>query len=201
MRLLVGLGNPGGAYARNRHNIGWMAADEIVRRHSFGSWRSRFHGQLAEGNLAGEKVLVLKPETYMNLSGQAVAAAVRFHKIANGDVLVLHDELDLPPGKVRVKRGGGAGGHNGLKSIDAHLGNDYWRIRLGIGHPGDKTLVTPWVLGDFAKADEAWLAPLLEAVAAQLPLLLGGDENAFMTRLAQAVPVAKPKKNDITGDS
>ncbi len=200
MRLLVGLGNPGGAYARNRHNIGWLAADEIVRRHCFGPWRSKFHGQLAEGTIDGEKVLVLKPETFMNLSGQAVAAAARFHKIANGDIIVLHDELDLLPGKLRVKRGGGAGGHNGLKSIDAHLGNDYWRVRLGIGHPGDKTLVTPWVLGDFAKADEAWLTPLLEAVAAELPLLLAGNDNAFMTRLAQTVAVPKPKKRDSTGD-
>jgi PTH1 family peptidyl-tRNA hydrolase len=199
MRLLVGLGNPGGAYARNRHNIGFMAADEIVRRHSFSSWRSKFQGQLAEGTIAGEKVLVLKPETYMNLSGQSVAAAARFHKIALADIVVLHDELDLPPGKLRVKKGGGAGGHNGLKSIDAHLGQDYWRVRLGIGHPGDKSLVTPYVLGDFAKAEETWLLPLFDAVSDQLPLLLKGDETGFMTKVAQAVPVAKPKKPDLTG--
>ena len=138
MWLIVGLGNPGGSYARNRHNIGFMAADEIVRRHCFSPWRSKYQGQIAEGTIAGEKVLVLKPETYMNLSGQSVAAAARFHKIPNGNVIALHDEIDLPPGKVRVKKGGGAAGHNGLKSIDAHLGNDYWRVRLGIGHPGDK---------------------------------------------------------------
>ncbi|OIR07991.1 peptidyl-tRNA hydrolase [mine drainage metagenome] len=194
MWLLVGLGNPGGSYARNRHNIGFMAADEIVRRHCFSPWRAKFHGQLAEGAVKGEKCLILKPDTYMNLSGQAVAAAARFHKIGNDHVLVLHDELDLPPGKVRVKTGGGAGGHNGLKSIDAHLGNDYRRVRLGIGHPGDKTLVTPWVLGDFAKADQDWLLPLLDGVAEHLSLLLEGNDTGFMTRLAQAVPAAKPKK-------
>lgn len=199
MRLLVGLGNPGAGYAGNRHNIGAMAADEIVRRHSFSAWRAKFHGQVAEGMVGGDKLLVLKPETYMNLSGQAVAAAARFHKIANDDIVVVHDDLDLPPGKVRVKKGGGAGGHNGLKSIDAHLGNDYWRIRLGIGHPGDKALVSPWVLSDFAKADAAWLTPLLDAVAINLPVLLAGDPNAFMTRLAQAVPAAKPIKPDLSG--
>jgi PTH1 family peptidyl-tRNA hydrolase len=188
MRLLVGLGNPGESYARNRHNIGYLAADHIVRRHSFSGWRSRFQGRLAEGTVAGEKVLVLKPETFMNLSGQAVAAVARFLKILPADIVVVHDELDLRPGKVRVKRGGGAGGHNGLKSIDAHIGSEYLRVRLGIGHPGDKDLVTPWVLSDFAKTDETWLAPLLDAVAVQLPVLLAGDENAFMTRLAQAVP-------------
>ncbi len=196
MKLLVGLGNPGGAYARNRHNIGSMAADEIVRRHSFSPWRGKFHGLLAEGSVGGEKVLILKPETFMNMSGQAVAAAAHFHKLANGDVVVLHDDLDLLPGKVRVKQGGGAGGHNGLRSIDAHLGNDYWRIRLGIGHPGDKRLVTPWVLGDFAKDDQTWLRPLFDAVAEELPRLLAGDANGFMTRLAQALPVAPKNKSE-----
>jgi PTH1 family peptidyl-tRNA hydrolase len=199
MRLLVGLGNPGGSYARNRHNIGFMAADEFVRRHSFSPWRAKFQGQVAEGSLDGEKVLVLKPETFMNLSGQAVAAAARFHKIANGDVFVIHDELDLPPAKVRVKRGGGAGGHNGLKSIDAHLGNDYWRIRLGIGHPGDKTLVTPYVLGDFGKSDQDWLIPLFDGIADHLSLLFAGNDAGFMTKLAQAVPTPKPKKLDPSG--
>jgi PTH1 family peptidyl-tRNA hydrolase len=196
MRLLVGLGNPGESYAGNRHNIGYMAADRIVRRYSFSAWRTKFHGRIAEGVVAGEKTLVLKPETYMNLSGQAVGEAARFLKIPPQDVIVVHDELDLRPGKVRVKRGGGAGGHNGLKSIDAHLGADYWRVRLGIGHPGDKDLVTPWVLSDFAKADETWLEPLLDAVAAELPTLLAGDENGFMTRLAQAMPAPTPKQSD-----
>jgi PTH1 family peptidyl-tRNA hydrolase len=199
MWLIVGLGNPGGSYARNRHNIGFMAADEIVRRHCFSPWRSKYQGQVSEGTIAGEKVLVLKPETYMNLSGQSVAAAARFHKIPNGNVIALHDELDLPPAKVRVKKGGGAGGHNGLKSIDAHLGNDYWRVRLGIGHPGDKALVTNWVLGDFAKSDQEWLEPLLDALAKELPLLFDGNENGFMTKLTQAVPAPKPKKPEPTG--
>ena len=199
MRLLVGLGNPGGAYARNRHNIGFMAVDEIVRRHSFSPWRAKFQGQAAEGVIEGEKVLALKPGTFMNLSGQAVGAASHFHKIALSEVIVLHDELDLPPSKVRVKKGGGAGGHNGLKSIDAHLGNGYWRVRLGIGHPGDKSLVTPYVLGDFGKSDEAWLTPLFDALSDFLPLLFKGDETSFMTKVAAAVPGVKPKKPDPTG--
>lgn len=199
MFLLVGLGNPGGNYARNRHNIGFMAADGIVRRHSFGPWRSKFHGHLSEGVIDGERILVLKPETYMNLSGQAVAEAARFMKIDPAHVIVLHDELDLPAGKVRVKRGGGAGGHNGLKSIDAHLGNDYWRVRLGIGHPGHKDLVTGWVLGDFAKSDETWLVPLFDAVATHLPMLVAGNENGFVTKLALDAPAPKPPKSDPMG--
>ncbi|HXP96622.1 MAG TPA: aminoacyl-tRNA hydrolase [Telmatospirillum sp.] len=199
MLLLVGLGNPGGTYARNRHNVGFMAADEIVRRHSFAVWRSKFHAHVAEGSVDGEKALVLKPNTYMNLSGQAVAEAARFHKIELNRVIVFHDDLDLAPGKVRVKKGGGAGGHNGLKSIDAHLGNDYWRVRLGIGHPGHKDLVTPWVLGDFAKADALWLTPLLDAVATHLPLLLGGNDGGFMTKVAQAAPVPKQLRPELRG--
>ena len=187
MRLLVGLGNPGAGYARNRHNIGARAADDIVRRYGFSPWRNKFQGLLAEGLVAGEKAVVLKPETYMNLSGQSVAAAARFFRIEAPDVIVLHDDLDLAPGKVRVKQGGGAGGHNGLRSIDAHLGNDTWRVRIGIGHPGNRDLVTPWVLGDFAKADEAWLVPLLDALTGELPLLLSGDANAFMNRVALIV--------------
>ncbi|MTJ79926.1 MAG: aminoacyl-tRNA hydrolase [Telmatospirillum sp.] len=194
MFLLVGLGNPGGNYARNRHNIGFMAADAIVRRHCFAAWRSKFQGQLSEGTVDGGRLLILKPSTYMNLSGQSVAEAARFHKIGPDQVIVIHDDLDLLPGKVRVKVGGGAGGHNGLKSIDAHLGNAYRRIRLGVGHPGHRDLVTPWVLGDFAKADESWLAPLLDALADDLPLLLAGNEAQFLNKIAQAVPVAKPPK-------
>ncbi len=194
MRLVVGLGNPGAGYAKNRHNIGFMAADAFVRRHSFGPWRAKFQGQLAEGMVAGDKVLVLKPETYMNLSGQSVAAAMRFHKIALADLVVLHDELDLPPGRLRVKKGGGAGGHNGLKSIDAHLGQDYWRVRIGIGHPGDKDRVTGHVLSDFHKAEEAWLAPMLDAMADALPLLLAGSDTQFMNKVNQLTAPPKPKK-------
>jgi PTH1 family peptidyl-tRNA hydrolase len=188
MRLLVGLGNPGTAYSRNRHNIGFMAADEIVRRHSFSGWKSKFQGDLAEGTIDGDKVLVLKPGTFMNLSGQSVAAAVRFHKIELQNVIVFHDELDLPSGKIRIKKGGGAGGHNGLKSIDAHLGPDYWRVRLGIDHPGDKNLVSPYVLGDFFKADQAWLDPLIDGLARHLSLLLAGEHNDYMSKIAQSLP-------------
>ncbi|OAN48025.1 aminoacyl-tRNA hydrolase [Paramagnetospirillum marisnigri] len=192
--LVVGLGNPGPQYARNRHNIGFMAADELVRRHSFSPWRSKFQGEVAEGSIGGEKVLALKPQTFMNLSGQSVAAAARFLKIATSDIIVLHDELDIAPGRLKVKRGGGAGGHNGLKSIDAHLGADYRRVRLGIGHPGDKALVSGFVLHDFAKADEAWITPLLDAVAESFPLLVGGDDTGFMTRVAHLTAPPKPKK-------
>lgn len=193
MWLLVGLGNPGPDYARTRHNIGFMAVDEIVRRHGFGPWRSRFQGETAEGTVGGEKVLALKPATFMNLSGQAVAAASRFLKIPPAGILVLHDEMDLPPGRLRVKRGGGAGGHNGLKSIDSHLGPDYLRVRLGIGHPGDRDRVTGYVLSAFAKADDAWRTPLLDAVAEALPLLLSGDEPGFMNRVTVQTRPPKPK--------
>ena len=194
MRLVVGLGNPGPGYARNRHNIGYMAADLIVRRHSFGPWRNKFQGRVADGTIDGERALVLQPETWMNLSGQSVAAAARFLKLAPEDVIVVHDELDLAPGRVRVKKGGGAGGHNGLRSIDAHLGREYWRVRLGIGHPGDKDLVTQFVLHDFAKADEAWLAPLLDAVAEAIPLMVKGDDAGFMNRVALATQPPRPRK-------
>ncbi len=195
MLLVVGLGNPGPEYARNRHNIGFMAADALVRRHSFGPWRSKFQADIAEGGIDGERVLLLKPHTYMNLSGQSVAAAARFLKIATPDIVVLHDDLDLAPGRLRVKRGGGAGGHNGLKSIDTHMGQDYRRVRLGIGHPGDKDLVSGYVLHDFAKADEAWLGPLLDAVADTFPLLAAGDDTGFMTRVAHLTAPPKPKKD------
>lgn len=195
MLLVVGLGNPGADYAGNRHNIGFMAADVLVRRHSLSPWKSKFQGLLSEGSLAGEKLWVLKPQTYMNLSGQSVAAAARFLKLDLGDLVVLHDELDLPPGRLRVKRGGGAGGHNGLKSIDAHLGPDYRRVRLGIGHPGDRDRVSGYVLHDFAKADGQWLEPLLDAVADAFPLLAQGDDAGFMNRVTLATQPPKPKKD------
>ncbi len=198
MRLVVGLGNPGAGYADNRHNIGYMAVDAIVRRHSFGPFRARFQGDVAEGRIGGDKVLALKPRTYMNLSGQAVAQAARFFKLAPEDVIVLHDDLDLAPGKMRVKKGGGAGGHNGLKSIDAHLGRDYWRVRLGIGHPGERDQVTQFVLQDFAKADRAWLEPLLDAVAAAFPLMVDGDDNGFMNRVAV---LTRPPRTDRTTET
>jgi PTH1 family peptidyl-tRNA hydrolase len=196
MLLLVGLGNPGAEYARNRHNIGFMAADGIVRRHGFSPWRSRFQGQAAEGNIRGCKVLVLKPMTYMNESGRSVGEALRFHKIALADVVVLHDELDLAAGRVRVKVGGGHAGHNGLRSIQAHVGADFKRVRLGIGHPGDKARVTGHVLGDFAKADATWLDPLLDAVADHIDLLLDGRDSDFMSKVAMEAPAPRPPREE-----
>ncbi len=194
MFLVVGLGNPGSGYAGNRHNIGFMAADEIVRRHSFGPWRRKFQGQLAEGEIGGTKVLVLKPETFMNLSGQSVGEVLRFYKMPIEDVIVLHDELDLPPGKLRVKRAGGHGGHNGLRSIDAHCGKEYRRVRLGIGHPGDKARVHGHVLGDFSKSEQnSWLTALLDGVAQELPRLIKGDDSAFMSKVANLVSPPKPR--------
>ena len=192
MRMLVGLGNPGEKYAGNRHNIGFMAADEIHRRHSFSPWRKKFKAEIADGELDGEKVLLVKPQTMMNLSGESVGEALRFYKMANGDITVFYDELDLAPGKVRVKTGGGSGGHNGIKSIDAHCGRDYARVRLGIGHPGDKARVTGHVLGDFAKSDREWLDPLLQAVADHAGLLVSGDQSTFMNRVALATGSEKP---------
>lgn len=194
MLLLVGLGNPGAKHARNRHNIGFMAVDEIVRRHGFGPFRNRFQGVVAEGRIGAEKALALEPLTYMNRSGQSVAAAASFYKIAPEQVFVFHDELDLAPGRLRVKRGGGAAGHNGLRSIDQHLGNGYWRIRLGIGHPGSREKVHGYVLHDFAKSDDEWLVPVLEAIAGEIGTLTAGDDKAFMSRVAQAVSPPPPRK-------
>ncbi len=192
--LLVGLGNPGPAYAGNRHNIGFMAVDAIAERHRFGPFRAKFQSHLAEGSLAGRTVLLLKPQTFMNVSGQAVAAAASFYKIAPADVLVFHDEIDLAAGKVRVKVGGGHAGHNGLRSLHAHIGPDYRRVRLGIGRPGSKGEVIDHVLDDFAKADRVWLTPLLDAIAEYAPLLADGDGEAFMSKVALATRPANEKK-------
>ena len=193
MLLVVGLGNPGPEYAGNRHNIGFMAVDEIVRRHGFGSPRARFHGVTAEGTLGGEKVVALKPQTYMNDSGRSVAAAVRFYKLKPEQVIVIYDEIDLPLGKVRVKRGGGTGGHNGIRSIEAHVGPDFWRVRIGVGHPGHKDLVHRHVLNDFAKAEREEVAKVIDAVAEALPILAGGDENGFMNRVSVILNPPRPK--------
>jgi PTH1 family peptidyl-tRNA hydrolase len=185
MLLWVGLGNPEPAMARQRHNIGFMALDTIAIRHGFSPWRQRFKGLVAEGTVGGEKVLGLKPQTYMNASGESVQAAASFFKLPPDAITAFHDELDLVPGKARVKRGGGAAGHNGLRSMDRQLGSpDYWRVRLGIGHPGSKERVLGYVLGDFAKADRDWLAPLLDAVADAAPLLAAGKAEDFMTKVA-----------------
>ncbi|MGH6763442.1 MAG: aminoacyl-tRNA hydrolase [Phyllobacterium sp.] len=187
MLLIAGLGNPGPRYAGNRHNIGFMAADAIHRRHGFSPWSKKFQAEISEGMLNGEKTLLIKPLTFMNLSGQAVGEAIRFYKLAPADVLVIYDELDLTPGKVRIKVGGGAGGHNGIKSIDAHIGKEYRRMRLGIGHPGVREMVTHHVLGDFAKADHEWLEPLLDGIAANADLLPKRDDAGFMNKLALAL--------------
>jgi len=186
MLLIAGLGNPGGEHAGNRHNIGFMAADAIARRHGFGPWRRKFKGEIAEGELGGVKSLILKPQTFMNRSGDSVHEALGFYKLSPADLVVIYDELDLPAGKLRVKTGGGAGGHNGIRSIDAHCGKDYRRVRLGIGHPGDKARVQRHVLGDFAKADAEWLDPFLDAVAEHAPLLAKGENSTFMNRVALA---------------
>jgi PTH1 family peptidyl-tRNA hydrolase len=187
MRLFVGLGNPGPRYAKNRHNIGFMAADAMARAHHAGPWRRRFQGETAEALIGGEKVLLLKPETFMNESGRSVAEAQRFFKIPLEDVTVFVDELDLPPAKLRVKLGGGNAGHNGLRSITAHCGNDYRRVRLGIGHPGHKALVHPYVLGDFAKSEEPWVEDLTRAIADSAALLAKGDEASFQNKVHLAM--------------
>jgi len=185
MKLFVGLGNPGAKYARYRHNVGFMAVERIAERHGFGPWRRRFQGQTADGELDGSKVLLLKPDTYMNESGRAVGEAARFLKLSTSDIVVFHDELDLLPGKLKVKSGGGNAGHNGLRSVTAHLDNEYARVRIGIGHPGAKELVQSWVLHDFARADEAWLDPLLDAIADAAPRLAADDAARFLTDVAR----------------
>jgi PTH1 family peptidyl-tRNA hydrolase len=194
MQIFVGLGNPGAKYAGNRHNIGFMAVDCIAADHGFGPWRSKFRGQVAEGVLGGRKVLLLKPETYMNLSGEAVQQAMAFYKLAPGDVTVFHDELDIPPGRVRVKQGGGHAGHNGLRSIHAAIGDAYGRVRLGIGHPGRKELVAHYVLHDFGKADQDWLDDLLQGLSDGAPHLAAGDATRFLN--AVALRTAPPRSSD-----
>ncbi|TCP41429.1 aminoacyl-tRNA hydrolase [Rhodovulum marinum] len=193
MRLFVGLGNPGAKYAGNRHNIGFMAVDRIAGDHGFAPWRAKFQGQLSEGRLGGEKVVLLKPETYMNRSGDSVQAAVQFYKLAPGDVTVFHDELDLAPGKCRLKQGGGHAGHNGLRSIHAHIGPEYERVRLGIGHPGHKDRVSGYVLSDFAKADRDWLDDLLRGISDGAADLARGDGARFLN--AVALRVAPPRSS------
>ena len=193
MLLIAGLGNPGPKYANNRHNIGFMAADLVARRHSFSPWQKKFSGEICEGMLNGEKTILIKPQTFMNNSGQAVGEALRFHKLEPSSLVVIYDELDLIPGKLRVKTGGGSGGHNGIRSIDQHCGPDYRRVRLGIGHPGSKDQVHNWVLGDFAKSDKVWLEEFLDAIADATPLLASKDEGAFATKVALLLSRNDPK--------
>ena len=187
MLLFVGLGNPGEKYARNRHNVGFMAVDAIAKRHGFPPWRRRFQGVAAEGELGGERVQLLLPGTFMNESGRAVAEAMHFYKLSLPEIVVFQDELELPPGKVRVKIGGGIAGHNGLRSISAHIGNEYRRVRLGIGHPGVKELVHGHVLSDFAKADNDWVTTLCDAVAEHAALIVKGTDATFANRVHLAM--------------
>ena len=202
MRLLVGLGNPGSRHERNRHNIGFMAVEALLRRHEFRAVRNRFNAHLAEGLVGGARVLVMMPQTYMNDSGDAVGPAARFYKIPPEQVAVIYDEVDLAPGKLRVKQGGGSAGHNGIRSIDANLGYDYWRVRLGIGHPGVKELVPHWVLQNFTAADMNWVTPLTEAVAEAMPLLVADDPAGFMSKVALILkpPRSKVPRKDEKGE-
>ncbi len=193
MRLFVGLGNPGPKHARQRHNIGFKAIEAIAAEHSFPPFRARFQGRLSEGRLGAERVALLEPMTYMNESGRSVGEAMRFYKLALDDLVVLHDELDLAPGQIRVKRGGGAAGHNGLRSIDRHLGADFWRVRIGIGHPGHADRVIGYVLHDFGKDEMDWVEPTVHAIARAAPMLADRDDANFMNRVALLTQPPKQK--------
>ena len=198
MIILVGLGNPGEKYARHRHNVGFMAVDAIADAHGFGPAREKFQAEIREGFLSGPngrtKAMTLKPLTYMNESGRAAQQAAQFYKLDPADFTVFYDELDLAPGKLRIKTGGGAAGHNGIRSLDAHLGNSFRRVRIGIGHPGDKSKVTGHVLGNFSKADQDWLTPMLDAIASAAPFLMVEDDNRFASAVAQQLAPARPSK-------
>jgi PTH1 family peptidyl-tRNA hydrolase len=200
MRLVVGLGNPGARYAGNRHNIGFMAAEAIARRHGFGPWRKRFHGIASEGNIGAQKAILLLPGTFMNESGQAVAEAAGFYKLGVDDIVVLHDEIELAPAKLRVKVGGGIAGHNGLRSISAHVGNEYKRVRIGVGHPGDRDLVHNHVLSDFAKSEKEWVTALCDIIADNAELLAKGEDSSFQNKVHLAMQ-AKGFYDPKTGDA
>lgn len=194
MRLFVGLGNPGQKYANTRHNVGFMAVERIAADHGFPPWRSKFQGVMSEGRLGSRKIVLLKPETFMNLSGQSVGEAMRFFKLDPADVVVFHDEIDLEPGRLKVKSGGGHAGHNGLRSLHQHIGEDYQRVRIGVGHPGRKELVAQYVLHDFAKADEAWLDDLLRGISDGAGALAEGDAGGFGNAVARRLPPPKKAK-------
>ncbi len=199
MKLFVGLGNPGAKYAGNRHNIGFLAVDRIAEDHGFAPWKTRFQGLVSEGRLGDERVALLKPGTFMNLSGQAVGEAARFYKLEPADIVVFHDELDLAPGKIRVKQGGGHAGHNGLRSLHAHIGEAYGRVRLGIGHPGHKDRVAGYVLSDFAKADQIWLDDLLRGISDGAVALAAGDGARFLNAVALRVNPPRASSGTQTG--
>lgn len=201
MKLFVGLGNPGSKYTQNRHNIGFRAVERIAHDHGFSPWKSKFQGQISEGRFGSDKIVLLKPETFMNLSGQSVGAAMQFFKLDPADVTVFHDELDLAPAKLRVKTGGGHAGHNGLRSLHQHIGPDYQRVRIGIGHPGHKDRVAGYVLHDFARADEGWIDDMLRGISDGIAELAKGDAGRFMNAVAlktvpprPAKPAPKPSK-------
>lgn len=199
MKLFVGLGNPGSKYAGNRHNVGFMAVDRIAADHGFGPWRSKFQGEISDGRLGSERVVLLKPGTYMNKSGQSVGEAARFYKLDPNDIIVFHDEIDLAPGKLRVKDGGGHAGHNGLRSLHAHLGDGYRRVRIGVGHPGHKDAVPTYVLRDFAKADQEWLEDLLRGIGDGAVSLAEGDTGRFQN--AVALRMQPPKKSVVSEEA
>jgi len=192
LKLFVGLGNPGAKYADNRHNVGFMAVDAIAQASGFDGWRSKFQGVMSTGRLGAEKVVLLKPETFMNLSGQSVGEALRFFKIETEDVVVFHDEIDLAPAKIRVKRGGGHAGHNGLRSLHQHIGPDYVRVRIGVGHPGHKDAVSHYVLHDFSREDRAWLTPLLDGICDGAAHLAGGDNSKFLNAIGLRMTPGDP---------
>jgi len=194
MKLFVGLGNPGAKYAGNRHNIGFMALDAIASDHGFAPWRAKFQGLLSEGQMGGSRIVLLKPQTFMNLSGQSVSEAMRFYKLVPADLTVFHDELDLAPGKCRLKQGGGHAGHNGLRSIHGHIGEDYARVRLGIGHPGHKDRVAGYVLSDFAKADQDWVDDMMRGISEGAPMLAAGEGPKFLNAIAQRMAPARSAK-------
>ena len=194
MQLFVGLGNPGAKYTNNRHNVGFMALDRIAQDHGFAPWRAKFDGQISEGKLGREKIILLKPETFMNNSGQSVGKAIRFFKLDSTDATVFHDEIDLAPGKCRVKDGGGHAGHNGLRSVHQHIGPHYTRVRIGVGHPGHKDRVAGYLLHDFAKADQNWLDDILRGIGDGAPDLAAGDSGKFMNAVALRAVPSRPSK-------